>query len=247
MLAAYLYGCECWWKVDTVAPMLLAEERKMLKRILQVKSNTPDNIIYVELNRCDVVTKIKSRQYNFYLKFKQLNQEVSTARRILSLCFQLDICKYYESLKATLVDSVKDDMKTEIRNSNATYKMRYHDITGCLYNSSLYNEYMNENKRIVISRWRLSNHGLRIETGRYTTPKTPRNERICLVCPSEVEDEHHVVFICPLYDTVRMKHYVFISKYNCISKIFNPGTLQDAEELGSILLEIESIRNYHGL
>ena len=247
LLAAYLYGCECWWKVDTVAPMLLAEERKMLKRILQVKSNTPDNIIYVELNRCDVVTKIKCRQYNFYLKFKQLNQEVLTARRILSLCFQLDICKYYESPQATLVDTIKDDMKTEIRNSNATYKMRYHDITGCLYNSSLYNEYMNENKRIVISRWRLSNHGLRIETGRYTTPKTPRNERICLVCPSEVEDEHHVVFICPLYDTVRMKHYVFISKYNCISKIFNPGTLQDAEELGSILLEIESIRNYHGL
>ena len=47
MLASYLYGCECWWKVDSVAEMLLAEEREILKRILQVKPSTPHDAVYV--------------------------------------------------------------------------------------------------------------------------------------------------------------------------------------------------------
>ena len=45
---AYLYGCECWWKIDSVASSILADERRILKRILQVKPNTPNDIIYVE-------------------------------------------------------------------------------------------------------------------------------------------------------------------------------------------------------
>ena len=91
MYSAYLYGCECWWKIDAVAPMILADERKLLKRILHCKSNTPTNIIYVELNRCDIITKIKYRQYLFYNKFKQLNPDDSTARNILDLCSRLKI------------------------------------------------------------------------------------------------------------------------------------------------------------
>ena len=49
----------------------------------------------------------------------------------MRLCSRLDICKYCESLQATLVDTVKGDMKAEIRKSSAKYKMRYQDITGC--------------------------------------------------------------------------------------------------------------------
>ena len=66
ILVAYLYGCECWWKIDLLASSILAEERRILKRILQVKSNTANDIIYVELNRCDVASKMKSRQCKFY-------------------------------------------------------------------------------------------------------------------------------------------------------------------------------------
>ena len=63
IILAYLNGCECWWKVDVVSPIILAEERMILKRILQVKSNAPNYITNVKLNRCDVVTKIKSKQF----------------------------------------------------------------------------------------------------------------------------------------------------------------------------------------
>lgn len=42
---------------------------------------------------------------------------------------------------------------------------------------------------------RISSHTLRIERGRYTRPKTPRPERLCLVCNS-VEDEVHFLLHC---------------------------------------------------
>ena len=63
MFAAYLYGCECWsLSVDEVKEKILAIERKMLKMILQVKPSTPDQLIYVELGRGNVMCRIKQRQ-----------------------------------------------------------------------------------------------------------------------------------------------------------------------------------------
>ena len=37
---------------------------------------------------------------------------------------------------------------------------------------------------------------LKIETGRYE--KKPINERCCFMCKNEIEDEKHVVTLCPL-------------------------------------------------
>ena len=80
MFAAYLYGGECWWKIDLVASSILAQEMRILENFTS-KTNTPNDIIYVELNRCDVVSKVKSRQCKFYHKFKQLNEDEATARK----------------------------------------------------------------------------------------------------------------------------------------------------------------------
>ena len=70
----------------------------MLKRILQVKANTPNDLIYVELNRCDIVSKVKSRQCKFYHQFKELNEDEATARKVLDMCSHLEVINYYESL-----------------------------------------------------------------------------------------------------------------------------------------------------
>jgi hypothetical protein len=52
---------------------------------------------------------------------------------------------------------------------------------------------------LALLRFRISSHNLRIETGRYTRPKTPSELRICLYCSSQtVEDEY-------LYNTERQE------------------------------------------
>ena len=66
--------------------------------------------------------------------------------------------------------------------------------------------------RYIISRWRLSCHDLKIETGGYAKPAIPRETRLCDVC-YEIEDEFHAIFICPRYNTIREK-YSITEQYN---------------------------------
>ena len=71
-------------------------------------------------------------------------------------------------------------------------------------------------RRFAINKFRLGNHRLRIETGRYIVPKTPEHLRICSLRQSnEAENECHVMLSCTLYDTLRNKFFdEIITKYN---------------------------------
>ena len=71
----------------------------------------------------------------------------------------------------------------------------------------LSNMYNNDNERFNMTRLRVSNHRLHIETGRHTTPKTPITERICMNCDTgQVEDEKHFLLLCPKYNELRVNH-----------------------------------------
>ena len=78
------------------------------------------------------------------------------------------------------------------------------------YNVSLENylyEVKNIRHKIALSRLRLSNHSLLIETGRHLRPKLERHERKCFVCRDDIEDECHFVTKCPLYSSERKALY----------------------------------------
>ena len=68
IFSAYLYDAEVWWEIDAVSQRLLLLERKLLRSILCVKGNTTDDLLYLELDRNDIVTAIKRRQYSFFQK-----------------------------------------------------------------------------------------------------------------------------------------------------------------------------------
>ena len=70
--------------------------------------------------------------------------------------------------------------------------------------------------RISLTRLRLSNHKLLIETGRHLRPKLERNQRKCFTCKDEIEDELHFIMKCPLYATERQALFTSVQN-NCRS------------------------------
>ena len=62
-------------------------------------------------------------------------------------------------------------------------------------------EIKNTEIRSKVTKLRLSNHRLAIETGRHVCPKIDKEKRFCPFCPNQVEDEYHFLFECS-----NMKH-----------------------------------------
>ena len=59
--------------------------------------------------------------------------------------------------------------------------------------------------RTALSKLRLSSHKLAVETGRYTRPITPLDNRKCSIC-NILEDEFHFLFECRIYTDLRKQY-----------------------------------------
>ena len=90
-------------------------------------------------------------------------------------------------------------------------------------NETNYSEFTNfirstEHRRVA-SKFRIGNHNLKIETGRFTIPKTPDHEdlRICDKCNlNSVENELHILFPCDLYNDFRKTLFIRINYRNTL-------------------------------
>ena len=90
-------------------------------------------------------------------------------------------------------------------------------------NETNYSEFINfirntEHRRVA-SKFRIGNHNLKIETGRFTIPKTPAHEdlRICDKCNlNSVENELHILFHCDLYNDLRKTLFIKINYRNTL-------------------------------
>ena len=79
-LSTILYGCETWGNLQSVSKKLMTIELSLLKYALGVKQGTPYDLVYQELNRGDVIAKIKDRQELFIQKFKNLTEEEAVVK-----------------------------------------------------------------------------------------------------------------------------------------------------------------------
>ena len=60
---------------------------------------------------------------------------------------------------------------------------------------------MLETDRILLTRFRCGSHSLKIELGRYSTPRIPRDQRLCKC--KQVQTLKHVLFECNLTQPIR--------------------------------------------
>ena len=79
-------------------------------------------------------------------------------------------------------------------------------------NTDYLHQVTNARHRIALTKLRLSNHKLAIETGRYSRPFKKPAERICPICKIEMEDEYHFLNICPAYQEKRCSLLDYLEK-----------------------------------
>ena len=239
-LAALLYGVEAWWNIDAFREKILLIERKGLKRCLGVKSSTPNDIVYIELNKADIISNILDKQYNFFQKISNLSEDEAVVKNIVNMCAHLDIVKHYQELTNTNKEDNLTQKKHDVSRSTETMKQRYYSLTNNTYCEPIYETFITEEHRILLTRWRLSCFDLKIETGRYNG--TPREERLCSLC-NQIEDEQHVLFDCRAYDSIRTQFTTLFENNPTLHDLLNPRNRGVAEETGLLLKLIEDRRS----
>ena len=238
VLAAILHGCRAWGDPSALAAKLISIELDLLKSTLGVKKGTPTDTIYHELNRGSIVSKIMDRQYAFKHKLDQISEEEALVKCFWNRSQHLSIAQYYNSLDNTNYVRDKAVRAESLATSIKTKDIRYRELIGLDQTNCLYSSYVNDSCRTVITRWRLSNFDLAIETGRYVRPKIERDQRICRTCLVR-EDEEHVFFSCPLYTNIRTNHPNIFNESSSVTNILNPQTVDILYETAKVLLEIE--------
>ena len=238
MFGAILHGAECWGDISFLEQQLLGIERKALKSILKVKKGTTNDLVYHELRRGTIMSAVHDRQFNFFQKLAEFTEADAMVASIIILCKDTSMMKYYMRLRDKNVETDVRQREQRIRESENSMCKYYMDLNfdkkSCIY-SSMVNDYY----RYIISRWRLSNHDLKVETDRYLRPKPPRELRLCTQCRI-MEDEYHVVFVCPVYKSLRDK-YRSLLLCDSISTFLDP-VFCDIRDTARFLHEIEEVR-----
>ena len=152
-----------------------------------------------------------------------LSCEKSSNKRINNKLWDQKCCliqQHIEDTSFNLDFSKRKCVKTIFESHYNTYwrqkinlekKMR----TYCLFKERFvpedYLQIHNEAHRKALTRLRVSAHSLAIEKGRYTTPTTPVEDRICAHCPGNIiEDEFHFMMKCEKYEMTRKAMFTHI-------------------------------------
>ena len=236
-----LYAVEVWGDISCIEKNIRTAEQKALRSILKVKKGTSTDLIYNELKRPDIISKIKDRQYKFFNKISTLNHSDALVKSILDICWDTPFVQYYQSLTSNNKERNIIDRERRIQESSASMICYYSTIVDVQTKSNIYTNYIVDSKRSIITRWRLSNHNLFIETGRYKTPYVDRSDRRCFQC-DVLEDETHAIYICPAFEFIRRKYAPLLEKYGNVKLLLNPA-ICDIYEVSNLLSEIDNILN----
>ena len=261
---------------------------KFCKYILRVSKLSTNIAVLSELGRfplyIDIITRMFMYWYRLehspsdllncsYNEYKSTNpgKENSWYSNILFfsniLGLDLAICKNISKGKFKAL--LKKCIKRNFLNTWSEIKNTYQQDQGKLnvyfkfksnFQCESYLDLKKYEKRQILSKFRISNHCLRIETGRHErktgingkNETLPRGERICKYCSLDrVEDEIHFLFECPLYSASRIDFLQFInSKYPNIQMLNNQHKLiwlminEDRDILHRL---IEFIKNSYNL
>ena len=205
------YGCETWSSCSLRELEVL--QRKALKLILNVYSNTPNEIIHIESGFSPLMPQIYKRQFNFFQKIKRdiAAKPYSPISRIINQILEknLPFIRHYKKLDQKFENghqcylfSLKEAQQA-IKNKIRTRGMVDHDsilgtylrVNPNLESPEMYrNIKCLESERYILTKYRTGSHNLRKNN-------EARNEGLC-TCGTDVQTIDHVLFNCNLTELI---------------------------------------------
>lgn len=270
------YGSEIWISDFTEKELksdnlpFEKTHNRFCKYILGVHKKSSNFASKCELGRTPILCYINTLAFKYYLRIKQL-----PSTRILKEAFEVDqglnlegkkswysfIVNSAKKMNISLVNLSEKGITNRINNY---YKKSVIDQLEFLktHNDSKLNTFANLYQKFELQQYldfnlpksisshltklRISAHSLLIEKGRYSRPKTPRNQRLCTNC-NEVEDEQHFLLFCKKYDHLRTTLFSHLNHPMNIIKppndelssnfieLLNPKTIQDTKHISNFI------------
>ena len=230
------YGSEVWGfhQGDAIERVHL----QYCKKILGLKWNTVNNIVYCELGRTNTRCIRYKRIVNYWLKIMKCDDTrftkivynvlladaergkhnwVSMLKNVLQM-FGFGHVWFFQGVENNTLffnvfnQRVRDNYGQTMHSQLQDMSRGKHYIL--FHEVFIHAKYLDivktESHRTALCRLRSSNHRLAIESGRWHKPHPiPIAERKCLLC-DDIEDEFHFVLVCKLYKQLRNK---YISRY----------------------------------
>jgi len=115
------------------------------------------------------------------------------------------------SAQASYLESIYDEQAGARNSRLRTYQLMNASCTTESGYSYAHQSYLqsitNVQLKQSLSRFRCSNHRLEVECGRHAKPeRVPMRDRVCRLCPlGAIEDEDHLLLMCPAHHDIRRK------------------------------------------
>ena len=210
VVSAITYACESWWTADIKSATTLY--MSTVKQLLGVRSQTSNDLALMELELPSLHAIVKKRQRDFFCKYSNHSDYSMTplkraldiaisCRSPMSKYFAVNICTEGDTQDPVHVDI--NQRRHTIQDSDGTRMRTYVCMNPSLEISSVYRNVSSipEYMRLQYSRFRLSSHRLKVETGRWS--RIPRENRLCVCGTGHVQDEQHVLCECLMTVDVR--------------------------------------------
>ena len=214
--SSLLHNCETF--ANIIPDNLEKLYHELIKVCLNVRWNTPNQLVLIESGMLNLQAIIQARQYKFYSKFIK-NLEPGSPRACVFFALRNQNVKYFDyysnlinefesakALKLHHVNLTKEKIRT-MSNSGDHYKFQIY----CEFNPELLPADLSKSYSYTFSRLKLSSHSMPIELLRWN--RLNRDVRLCNVC-QVVGDERHYIYDCP---TVNREELVDIPELNEIA------------------------------
>ena len=231
VISTFIYGCESWFfrNIDDINYMYM----EGIKAMLNVRETTANDTCLVEIGYPSLKALIRDKQQKYYQKYTEDRERLFEDPLGLALSLartsNLNAHRYMNAVKneQNIIANDIEIRKDRLRNAEGTKFKLYVEMNPELSKHKLYEEYeVNDSKRVDFSRFRLSSHRLKVETGRWA--RIDRNRRLCS-CSANIQDEHHVLRECALSEEVRNQYLqlnmnipeIFNSDHNTMTDFFS--------------------------